>query len=137
MKCKFCGKKTEDNHRKGRTRCNSCNTKIRRVRNKIAAIQYLGGQCNDCGIKATWCNHSIFEFHHKNSFLKEFAIGKVANKSWLVIKTELNKCELLCSNCHQAKHSERDDYKFITEASKYNGNIKDLKMLLKDFFEKS
>lgn len=116
--CKLCGRTYKDT--RNRTRCNSCNTKIRRIRAKLAAIKYLGGKCIKCGWNG---NAAAFEFHHRASSDKEFNLGGVANRSWDVIKCELDKCDLLCSNCHRMLHSNRDEARWVKEASTYKGRL--------------
>lgn len=112
-KCILCGKDTNIR----RKRCGACNTKIRRHRAKLAAIKFLGGKCKRCG----WDGHpAAFEFHHSFGN-KDFQIGSAGNKSWEVLKKELTKCELLCANCHQIEHSNRDDERFLAEVENYNG----------------
>jgi len=133
MECKFCGRPTKDVQRKGRTRCNSCNTKVRRVRNKMVAIQFLGGKCQDCGVKATKNNHAIFCFHHRNPEQKDFQIGRAANKSWSVLKKELQKCDLLCLGCHSLEHSTREDFLIVQEAVSYKGTNREIQSLIDDF----
>ena len=118
--CKLCKNTIKDNER-NRSRCSSCNTRIRRYRAKTAAVKYKGGCCIKCG----WTGPvAAFDFHHNNSD-KEFNIGSAANKSWNVIKKEIDKCELLCSNCHKIEHSKHDDELFLEEAKNYNGNLFD------------
>ena len=56
--------------------------------------------CIDCGIKSN--NYCIYDFHHVEDN-KEFAISKTS-KSFDSIKKELDKCILLCSNCHRIRH---------------------------------
>lgn len=114
--CKLCDKKFKDYQKKGRTRCGSCNTKIRRFRAKAAAIEYLGGKCKKCGWSG---NQAALQFHHLKG--KDFTIGNVANKSWDSIKTEMEKCVLLCANCHAIEHSTKIGDKFIKEALNYKG----------------
>jgi len=116
--CKLCGKNFKDYQQALRTRCGSCNTKIRRFRTKATAIKYLGGKCKKCGWHG---NQAAFQFHHKNSQEKDFIIGSVANKSWDLIKKEINKCVLLCANCHAVEHSTKLGDKFIKEAKNYKG----------------
>lgn len=116
--CQLCKKTFKDYQEKNRSRCGSCNTKIRRFRAKAAAIKYFGGKCKKCG----WTgDQAAFQFHHKNPKEKEFVIGNVANKSWDSIKTELQKCALLCANCHTIEHSSKSNEKFIKEALNYKG----------------
>jgi hypothetical protein len=116
--CKICNNKIENN-KANRSRCNSCNTRIRRYRTKVAAVEYKGGFCNRCNWKGPV---AAFEFHHKDDN-KEFGIGTAANKSWIVIKKEIDKCELLCSNCHRIEHSKHDEKIFLEEVKNYNGNL--------------
>lgn len=116
--CKLCGKSFKDYQGKNRSRCGSCNTKIRRFRAKAAAIKYLGGKCAECGWRG---NQAALEFHHKNFSQKDFMIGNVANKQWEKIKKELEKCILLCANCHAAVHSSKNNNEFIKEAMSYKG----------------
>lgn len=96
--------------------CFPCRMKIRRYRTKAAAIALLGGACRRCGWSG---NQAAFEFHHLRD--KSFTLGGVGHKSWEVIKKELKKCELLCSNCHRIEHSSRDNVRFLEEAANYKG----------------
>jgi hypothetical protein len=55
--------------------------------------------CSECGE-----NHiSCLEFHHKNPKEKEYAVSKLYN-SPIKLKKEINKCIVLCSNCHRKLH---------------------------------
>ena len=116
--CKLCKKESGINEYKGRNRCGSCNTKIRRFRAKVAAINILGGKCIRCGWQG---NQAALQFHHLKN--KDFTIGNVANKSWDSIKTEVKKCILLCANCHSIEHNTKLGKEFLKEASNYKGRI--------------
>lgn len=116
--CKLCNNEIKDNER-NRTRCQSCNTRIRRFRAKKAAVEYKGGKCNRCEWQGAI---AAFEFHHWQDD-KEFSIGSAANKSWSVIKKEIDKCELLCSNCHRIEHSKHEDEIFLKEVENYKGTL--------------
>lgn len=123
MICKICGGKFKDYQSKGRLRCGSCNTKIRRYRAKAAAVKYLGGKCAKCGWSG---NQAAFQFHHTDPKEKDFVIGNVANKSWDSIKEEMKKCILLCANCHSIEHSTKDGHIFLKEALNYKGRKLDI-----------
>lgn len=47
------------------------------------------------------------DFHHVNSTQKEFSIAQAATKgvSLVRLKTEIDKCVLVCSNCHKKVHA--------------------------------
>ena len=75
----------------------------RRIKVRKMAIEYKGGKCNNCGYDT--CNEAL-EFHHLNADGKDFGISdKGYTRSWAKIKKELDKCVLLCSNCHRAIHA--------------------------------
>lgn len=70
---------------------------------KLSAIEYKGGVCKDCLVKATSDNQVIFDFHHLDPTQKEISFGKIS-QSLEKIKPELDKCVLLCANCHRLRH---------------------------------
>ena len=71
-----------------------------RKRTKQKLIEYKGGECELCGYKK--CNRSL-QFHHLNPIEKDFTIsGK--SLSFEKLKQEVDKCILVCSNCHCEIH---------------------------------
>jgi len=68
---------------------------------KVKAIEYKGGKCEKCGLIDEPC---VYDFHHLNPKEKEFSFGK-RNLSFDKIKNELDKCILLCANCHRKEHT--------------------------------
>lgn len=114
--CNICNKAIKQLQNRNRNRCSGCTTKMRRYRTKMAAVKLLGGSCTKCGYNK---NISAFEFHHLDPSQKDFNIGNAANKSWEVIKKEIQKCVLLCANCHKIEHS--DFTKLKDQIVKYNG----------------
>lgn len=81
--------------------CRSRYTTERRRNIKIRAIKYLGGKCEHCQGKFI---PAVYDFHHKDPSMKDFSIGKQL-RTFEAIKKELDKCILLCSNCHRTLHS--------------------------------
>ncbi|UCG92864.1 MAG: HNH endonuclease [candidate division WOR-3 bacterium] len=78
---------------------------VRRKRKKIRlkAIEYKGGKCEICGYKR--CPEAM-EFHHLNGSKKDFGIShKGYTRSWEKVKVELDKCIMLCANCHREVHA--------------------------------
>jgi 5-methylcytosine-specific restriction endonuclease McrA len=65
---------------------------------KLKAIAYLGGVCQKCGYKKL--PHAL-EFHHRDPSKKEFSLGLPHTRSWEKMKAEIDKCDLLCANCHR------------------------------------
>lgn len=115
--CCICFKIILVEKNKNRTRCNTCNTNIRRYRAKKKAVEYKGGKCVKCGWTGNICS---FDFHHLDPVKKDFTIGNrfAAGMSWDKVKKELDKCELLCAICHRIEHSNYNDPIFLSEAEK-------------------
>lgn len=93
---------------------------------RLRAYNDLGGECNRCGETDIFKLH----FHHTDPNQKEFEMSKItAHVPWPIIKQELDKCILLCANCHTSLHSEDSRKKFellydkILEKSKVVENI--------------
>jgi hypothetical protein len=77
--------------------------KSRRQRLKEMSVEYKGGKCEKCGYnKSIWA----FDFHHLNPKEKDFTISAYLVLGWDKIKLELNKCILLCANCHRELHHD-------------------------------
>jgi hypothetical protein len=99
-------------------------TKILSLTKRLKSINVLGGKCNLCG-NSNWYN---LDFHHPNGD-KENTVSNllIGNYSWRKIEIELNRCELLCSNCHREYHfniSQSKDERRITKKIllDYKGN---------------
>ena len=72
-----------------------------RKRKKKTLVEYKGGKCQCCGYSR--CIEAL-EFHHLNPNIKNFTIsGK--SKSFNSLKSEVDKCILVCSNCHKEIHA--------------------------------
>lgn len=67
---------------------------------KLKALEYKGGCCQICGYKK--CIRNL-HFHHIDESTKSFTISG-NSISWERLKPELDKCALLCANCHGEVH---------------------------------
>jgi hypothetical protein len=68
---------------------------------KRKAIEYKGNQCADC--KGTY-HPSVYDFHHLDPTLKDFKPSDSLTRKWDKVKAELDKCVMLCANCHRLRH---------------------------------
>lgn len=73
-----------------------------RKRTKRKLIEYKGGECEMCGYNK--CDTAL-QFHHKNPNEKDFSISG-RSLSFERLKEEVDKCMLVCSNCHAEIHEK-------------------------------
>jgi len=90
QKCRFCYRKTK----------NLLKGKRRQIIDTIKAE--IGCKC--CGIKDV----RVLEFHHIDGKKKEFAIADYYYRQYGEdrLLAELDKCEVMCANCHRIFHFE-------------------------------
>lgn len=85
--------------------CKPCAASKRRSssqRFKQECVDYKGGVCQRCGYNT--CIAAI-DFHHRDMSKKEFSLSKLhTTKLTSRVKKELDKCDLLCANCHREAH---------------------------------
>jgi 5-methylcytosine-specific restriction endonuclease McrA len=75
----------------------------RRKAMRLRAIGYKGGQCSRCGYDR--CLGAL-EFHHIDG-RKDFSISQDGlTRSWARIEKEIEKCVLMCANCHREEHEK-------------------------------
>ena len=73
-------------------------------------------KCGQCGEDHPAC----LDFHHRDRSEKVVTVAWVANLGWSVAKmlTEIEKCDVLCSNCHRKLHwQERMDQKAASDVA--------------------
>jgi hypothetical protein len=106
--CKLHGLTEFSSHSKrgGNTwRCLRCLSDAKtkcRIKLKTKCVEYKGGKCEKCGYSRCI---SALEFHHKDPSQKEFGISsKGIIRDWESTRKELDKCDILCANCHRESH---------------------------------
>lgn len=90
-------------------RCKQCESELysKPIKKKLEWARYLGGKCSNCGIEITENNYCIFDFHHIDPSEKEYGIAHLFNNcSEEKLKAEVDKCILLCTNCHRLEHNK-------------------------------
>jgi hypothetical protein len=99
-------------------RCKECSVKRTRVKRrltqKLKIIDYLGGKCVKCGVTPNEIHWSAFDCNHKDPEEKTVNVSQIRGMLWEKVKPEVDKCELLCSNCHrQVTWEQRNATNFI------------------------
>lgn len=84
-------------------KCETEAVQKRKDKIKLMALAYKGNKCQCCGYSKCV---SALEFHHMDASKKDFGIGaKGYTRAWNKVKAELDKCVLVCANCHREIHS--------------------------------
>ena len=110
--CNKCGVEKEYEHfakngQSVRSYCKECEA-LRARENYYKTQEYIRGlktACIKCGYNK---NPAALEFHHPDDN-KDSEVAKLASRSWSQplkqrIDEEIQKCEILCANCHREEH---------------------------------
>ena len=82
--------------------CTAIQATSRHKKLKLDCVNYKGGKCEHCNYDKCI---SALEFHHLDKNKKEFSISHRRSYSFDEdIVKELDKCILLCANCHREEH---------------------------------
>jgi len=121
--CRWSSSFTQTGSPEYKTRCDDCHNKYlndlrkakrprvtsqaldRKYLAKKRCVDYLGGQCVRCGYDR--CIKAM-TFHHRDPVGKEFTVSQMLDRAWEVLRAELDKCDLLCFNCHMEEHCGLD-----------------------------
>ena len=76
----------------------------RRENNKAEYILLKGGKCEICGFEYNGENAACFDFHHENPEEKEYNPSTAIRLRREKALKELEKCQLVCANCHRLIH---------------------------------
>lgn len=87
-----------------------------RRRKKELLIEYKGGKCERCGLKSEI--PGLYDFHHIDPSQKEFGLAASGkNISLKKCKEEVDKCMLVCRNCHATIHHELNEARIFNRGS--------------------
>jgi hypothetical protein len=84
--------------------CKMCNDKIsykKQKELKQKCVDIKGGKCVFCGYNKYV---GSMDFHHIDPNKKEYSISDLRTYSFDKLKVELDKCILVCRNCHGELH---------------------------------
>lgn len=116
MFCKYCQtEQSEQNFEvasivKGkayrRLKCRSCK-QLRQNQRRQELYSWISDykktlSCSKCGFS----DYRALDFHHLNPLEKDFAVADLISRgaSPNKIKKEIEKCVILCANCHRIEH---------------------------------
>lgn len=116
--CKYCGIEkslssfdkvgvsNKDGHTYYRHKCHQCRwpkkkARIDKIHDSILAIKKQS-KCLHCGID----DHRVLDFHHRPGTEKLFCIANQRSSGISLdrVIAEIEKCDLLCANCHRIEH---------------------------------
>ena len=104
--CRTCGTKGEENfYKSAQYQCKSCWNK-RTYQTGIEKLNRLktarGGCCERCGYNKYL---GALQWHHTDPTVKEYGIGQRRGLTESQLQDEVDKCQLLCANCHAEVHA--------------------------------
>lgn len=87
----------------------------RRDKRKKQLVEMFGDICFDCKKSFHTC---AYDFHHITPLEKKFEIAPALDRNWNTILEEIQKCVMLCSNCHRIRHYNDD-----RGSTQFNSNL--------------
>lgn len=113
------GKKTQTNKPKSKKPTsvkNSTNEKQKQrgLLRKLKFVKEKGGKCSICNYSK---NLAALEFHHINPEIKSMNLDArhIRGRKIEVLENELEKCLLICSNCHRELHNPDLEMEILKE----------------------
>lgn len=81
-----------------KTCANACETE--RYHKKKEFINSQKQSCAKCGETRVY----MLDYHHRDPQEKDFTIGRLKKGAREVLQAEIDKCVVLCANCHREFH---------------------------------
>lgn len=78
--------------------------KVSRVRVRAFLHEQKRSPCADCGLSYPYY---VMQFDHRGDQPKSFTIGDRLDRALVVIKMEVEKCDVVCANCHAERTHQR------------------------------
>ena len=109
--CKECygnSRKQKEHYQKYKTEYQERTNKrkvVKSVENRENLIEYF--KTHPC-INCNEHNPIVLDFDHRDEKEKKYGISKmIYDYNWETILEEINKCDVLCANCHRIKTSKQ------------------------------
>jgi hypothetical protein len=102
--CRECGKRlTRSHYKRNKQSYLDRNTRAYQ-RHRELIRQMKSRPCADCGIQYPYY---IMDFDHRDGEEKLFELNSVARMTTLGIAREIQKCDVVCANCHRERTHQR------------------------------
>lgn len=98
-------------------KCSNIYTQQKQKDWKVECINYKGGKCKLCKYDRSM---EALEFHHVDPSKKERVLSQSRMANLEKIKSELDKCILVCANCHREIHAGRHSKYLIVKDQTLN-----------------
>lgn len=107
--CKECNKQNLKNHYKKNKEY--YRVKAKKYKDEFRDFINIHKETKGC-FKCGESRHWVLDFHHLDDN-KEYNIAEILQKSqsYTKLKTEMDKCEVVCSNCHRDLHYQERQQK--------------------------
>lgn len=104
--CKACVKKTTlSNYNANKESWNATTRKNKQLQRDRINEYKNNCSCSKCDESRNW----LLDFHHINPNEKSFQISQGERYGWKKVKQEIEKCVVLCSNCHRDFHYQEKE----------------------------
>lgn len=102
--CRDCGKKLTKSHY-ARNKQQYLEKNLRSFHKRREFVRSMKDcPCADCGVKYPYY---VMDFDHREGETKEFGLNSLGRLTLNVLKREISKCDVVCSNCHRERTQRR------------------------------
>lgn len=77
-------------------------------RKELFQLLKIGRPCYDCG---GMFSPEVLDWDHRPGTGKRFGLSKMKDRQIETIWAEINKCDLVCANCHRTRTAARDGWR--------------------------
>lgn len=102
--CKECGKELTRSHYANNKRQYLDRNARSYVRRKAFVREMKSRPCADCGVQYPFY---VMDFDHREGESKAYELNHVDRMAMRVIAREIEKCDVVCSNCHRERTYQR------------------------------
>lgn len=102
--CQECGKKiTRSHYRRNKQAYLDRNARTY-LRHRELIRRAKSRPCADCGVQYPYY---VMDFDHRDGATKSFGLNSVARMTVTQILREIEKCDVVCANCHRERTQRR------------------------------